>query len=266
MAFEINWVLLKIMSDNHVPHIYQRNHTGIKLMPYWANAPKTPSETITTVDNLQKLGGKNLMEISARIDFTEARYFVGENQDSLVFMPQAWTEVKGANGYTPTLTPSLIHFTRKEHKGFQNSVKEVTPKDLFFTTHLSKMMEAGKHYSGYIDTSIPSMVIDLIAKPENAPFIQQMLLPYVFVQEVESTLFSSLSITESRGSGGSWGGSKGESEADKIKARQEAIKALTVELFGENAKPSEYLDNPKFAVYASLCLGLPLPSNINYSF
>lgn len=268
MAFRlINWELLKIMSENQIPHQYDRHNKGLKTMPFWANIAKEVSTTISSEKNLQKLGSKTLTEVNSRIDFNEARYFVGENQDSFVFNPTQWTEVKGTNGYTPTLTPSLIHFTRKEFKGFGGVNKEVTPKDKFFTEQLSKLMESGKTYYGFIDTSIPDAMITMIQDPNQAAIVNQLLTPYISVTEVtEPTLFTSLAISESRSGFSGNGYSKGETEAEKIASRKEAIKALAVEMFGENAQAKDYMDNAKFAAYASLVLGLPLPSNLSLTF
>lgn len=239
-------------------------------MPYWANAAKESSAIITSDKNLQKLGGK-LMETASRIDFNEACYYQGTDQDCFVFNPTSWTEVKGANGYVPTLTPSLIHFVRKEFKGFQNAVKEVTPKDLFFTTQLSRLMETGKTYFGFIDTSIPQAMIDMINKPESAAIVDQLLTPYISVTEVTTpTLFTSLVIAESRQGGGNGygGGAKSEAEADKIKARNEAVKAMVATLYGEFT-PENYrkaLGEQIFVIAISLELGLALPSNLSVSF
>ena len=239
-------------------------------MPYWANPAKESSAIITSDKNLQKLGGK-LMETASRIDFNEACYYVGGDQDCFVFNPTSWTEVKGAQGYVPTLSPSLIHFVRKEFKGFQNAVKEVTPKDLFFTTQLSRLMETGKTYFGFIDTSIPQAMIDMINKPESAAIVDQLLTPYISVTEaLTPTLFTSLVIAESRSNGGNGygGGAKAEAEADKIKARNEAIKAMVATLYGEFT-PENYrkaLGEQIFVIAISLELGLALPSNLSVSF
>ena len=238
-------------------------------MPFWANAAKEVSVLITSEKNLQKLGGK-LMETSARIDFNEACYFAGSDQDSFVFNPTSWTEVKGTNGYVPTLTPSLIHFVRKEFKGFQGVVKEVTAKDLFFTTQLSRLMESGKTYFGFIDTSIPQAMIDMINKPESLPIIDTLLSPYISLSEVTTpTLFTGLAVSEYKSGGNSYGGgAKSESEADKIKARQETVKTLVTTLYGEFT-PENYrkaLGEQVFTIAISLELGLALPSNLSLSF
>mgnify|MGYP000025764299 CR=1 FL=1 len=238
-------------------------------MPFWANAAKEANIIVTSEKNLQKLGGK-LMETSARIDFNEGCYFIGSDQDSFVFNPTSWTEVKGTNGYVPTLTPSLIHFVRKEFKGYQGAVKEVTPKDLFFTTQLSRLMESGKTYDGFIDTSIPQAMIDMINKPENSAIIDQLLTPYINVAEVLApVLFSGLAVSEYKagGNGGSYG-SKGESESDKIKARQEAVKALVASFYGEYTieKYKLAIGDQTFIIAMSFELGLALPSNLSLSF
>ena len=238
-------------------------------MPFWANAAKEANIIVTSEKNLQKLGGK-LMETSSRIDFNEACYYIGTEQDSFVFNPTQWTEVKGAQGYVPTLTPSLIHFVRKEFKGYQGAVKEVTAKDLFFTTQLSRLMESGKTYDGFIDTSIPQAMIDMINKPENSAIIDQLLTPYINVAEVLApTLFSGLAVSEYKagGNGGSYG-SKGESESDKIKARQEAVKAMVTLMYGDYSlkNHSIALADQAFIIAMSFELGLALPSNLSLSF
>ena len=266
----INWVLLDAMREAGIKNQYTRHELGIKIMPYWANAAKESSAIITSDKNLQKLGGK-LMETASRIDFNEACYYQGADQDCFVFNPTSWTEVKGAKGYVPTLTPSLIHFVRKEFKGYEGAIKEVTSKDLFFTTQLSRLMETGKTYFGFIDTSIPTAMIEAFSKPENSAFIDQFLAPYISVTEViVPTLFTSLAITEPRsGSGGGYGASsKGEGEADKIKARQEAVKSMVATLYGEST-PENYrkaLSEQIFVIAISLELGLALPSNLSVSF
>lgn len=255
------------------------------MAPFWANAPKESALIPTSDKNLQKLGGK-IADISSRIDFSEAKYFVGNEQDSFVFLPTHWTEVKGTNGYNPTLTPSLIHFTRKEFKGFQGAMKEVTPKDLFFTTALSRLMESGKTYSGFIDTSIPDSVLNKLqelqakiddasqvaAKPQNEMMLQMMVESYVNVVEVPtpSETLAQIAIAESRsfGGGGYGGGSKSEAEADKIKAREAAIKAILISLTGSedpNVHKNAMADQ-NFIVLASLTLGLPVPSNLSLTF
>ena len=239
-------------------------------MPFWANAAKELSTVITSDKNLQKLGGK-LMETASRIDFNEACYYQGVDQDSFVFNPTSWTEVKGTQGYLPTLTPSLIHFVRKEFKGFQNAIKEVTAKDLFFTTQLSRLMETGKTYFGFIDTSIPTAMIDMVNNPASAAIIDQLLTPYISVTEVASpTLFTSLVIAESRSQGGNGygGGAKSEAEADKIKARQEAIKAMVALMYGDYSlkNHSIAMGDQNFIIAMSLELGLALPSNLSVSF
>lgn len=273
MAFKgINWALLNAMSKHNIKHIYTRHEKGSKTMPFWANEAKEPSLIATSEKNLQKLGAKSLMEVSSRIDFTEARYFQGENQDSFCFVPQVWTEVKGANGYTPTLTPSLIHFVKKEFKGYQGVAKTPCQKSLFFTTWLSKLMVDGKTYMGFIDTSIPPAMIDLIATNEaNEAMVSQLLSPYLRVDEVAEPSDALKSLAISGSSGGGYGGgyskSSAEPEADKIKARSEAIKTVLASVSGkDDANVMDYLDNPKFVVLASLTLGLPIPSNITYTF
>ena len=271
MKFElINWVLLHAMREAGIKNQYTRHELGIKTMPYWANPAKESSAIITSDKNLQKLGGK-LMETASRIDFNEACYYQGTDQDCFVFNPTNWTEVKGAQGYVPTLSPSLIHFVRKEFKGFQNAVKEVTPKDLFFTTQLSRLMETGKTYFGFIDTSIPTAMIEAICKPENSAFIDQFLAPYISVTEVITpTLFTSLVIAESRSNGGNGygGGAKAEAETDKIKARNEAVKAMVATLYGDYSLENYHkaLGEQSFLIAISLELGLALPSNLSVSF
>lgn len=245
-------------------------------MPFWANAPKTLSETITSADNLQKLGNSKIMEDGSRIDFSEAKYFQGEEQDSFVFAPTNWTNVKGTNGYNPTLSPSLIHFTRKEHKGFKGVTKELTPKDKFFSEQLSKRMESGKVYFGFIDTGIPQNAIDAINDPANAANAELLIGMYLNVTEVEtpSSVLQSLVITESRSSGGygGYGGGKGESEADKIQSRIKAIEATALKIKGLTTTEQgeidkavlSCLDRVDFAVLVSLQLGLPIPSNLSH--
>jgi hypothetical protein len=240
-------------------------------MPFWANAAKEVSDKITSEKNLQKLGSKSLSEVSARIDFAEARYFTGENQDSFVFNPSSWTEVKGANGYTPTLSPSLIHFIRKEFSGYQGVKKEPTPKDAFFTTQLSRLMESGKTYFGYIDTSIPDAAIGLVNDPANAAIVATLISPYISLSEVAtpSEVFLGLAVTESKTGGFGGGGySKGEGEADRIKARKATIEAVVTALYGE-FNPANYkkaLGDQNFIIAVSIELGLALPSNLSLSF
>jgi hypothetical protein len=256
------------------------------MAPFWANAPKEITLIPTSDKNLQKLGGK-ISDISSRIDFSEAKYFVGTEQDSLVFLPTHWTEVKAMEGYTPALgIATLIHFTRKQFAGFKGVVKEVTPKDLFFTTALSKLMESGKTYSGFIDTSIPDSVLNKLqelqakiddasqvaTKPQNEMMVQMMVESYVNVVEVPtpSETLAQIAIAESRSFGGGsyGGGSKSEAESDKIKAREAAITAILIKLTGSE-DPTVHKNamcDQNFIILASLTLGLPVPSNLSLSF
>ncbi len=237
-------------------------------MTYWANEPKLKADTITTVDNLQKLGNSKPMEGGSKIVFSEARYFVGEEQDSFVFQPLGWTEVKGANRYEPELIPSLIHFTRKDHKGYKGVVKELTPRDKFFCEQLSKRMESGKSYKGSINTAVPDNVIASLEDPQNADKVEWIVSMYISLEEIAepTALFQSLTVVESRsqgGYGGYGGGSKAEPEADKIKARQEAIKAILTRLTGkEDPKIADLTKEQwqEFVVFTSFSLGLTLPN------
>ena len=131
-------------------------------------------------------------------------------------------------------------------------------------------MESGKTYDGFIDTSIPQAMIDMINKPENSAIIDQLLTPYINVAEVATpTLFSGLAVSEYKagGNGGSYG-SKGESTADAIKARQEAVKALVASFYGEYTMEKYLLalGDQAFIIAMSFELGLALPSNLSLSF